>query len=66
MLLFLLSLVLAALIAVFGCFNIGRYGLGKSGNGVIRCEFCVKLNVLIVCGTLTFAMSLFVILLYQP
>jgi hypothetical protein len=51
MLLFLRSLVLAALIAVFGCFNIGvGTALGKSVMAWLAVMFSVKLNVLIVCG----------------
>jgi hypothetical protein len=44
----LASLVLAALIAVFGCFNIGlAYGLGQICNGVVGAadDLCFELNV---------------------
>jgi hypothetical protein len=44
----LASLILAALIAVFGCFNIGlAYGLGQICNGVVGAvdDLCFELNV---------------------
>jgi hypothetical protein len=54
----LASLVLAALIAVFGCFNIGvAYGLGQICNGVVGAvdNLCFELNVFGIdnlrCGT---------------